>query len=98
MAAYKIDTDRSHYTSETRYAIKLPNGQWFEDLSYNGAFRDLFSHSKTYFKSIIDARDVIEALVRRTRKLGVADYQPEIFKYEHKEVWTEPVLEEKEPF
>lgn len=96
MAAYKIDTDRSHYTSETRYAIKLPNGQWFEDLSYNGAYRDLFSHSKTYFKSKVDAKAVIESLVRRTRSLGVADYTPEIWEYEHKEVWTEPTFKEME--
>lgn len=86
---HKVGPDGEHFTTETLYAVMLPNGTWHQ-LGRN-RFTEDECHSNTFFKSKMDAIGVIRDLVNAARELGVVDYAPELHKFERKKVWTKPV-------
>lgn len=89
--SYQVGKDGEHFQTETLYAIKYPNGEWYEKTSASNVFREDECHSSAFFKSKLDAIKAIQSLVSGARDLGVADYAPELHKFERKKVWTKPV-------
>lgn len=89
--SYQVGKDGEHFQTETLYAIKYPNGEWYQKTSASNVFREDECHSSAFFKSKLDAVKAISLLVADARELGVADYAPELHKFERKKVWTQPV-------
>ena len=89
--SYQVGHTGEHFQTETLYAIKYPNGEWYEKTQGYNAFREDECHSKVFFKSKLDAVKAINTLVADARDLGVADYAPELHKFERRKVWTQPV-------
>jgi hypothetical protein len=88
--SYQVGKDGEHFQTETLYSIKYPNGEWYQKTSESNVFREDECHATVFFKSKLDAVKAINLLVADARNLGVADYAPELHKFERRKVWTKP--------
>jgi hypothetical protein len=104
MTSPKIMADGSIRYPEDRYHIKLPNGEWYNNMDLVGAHREekkltnkaewepTCRHPRVYFDTYAAAKEVARALIIKARKLGAADYTPEIWKSEVAVVHEVPVF------
>lgn len=62
--SYQVGKDGEHFQTETLYAIKYPNGEWYQKTSASNVFREDECHSSAFFKSKLDAHKSMLGLLR----------------------------------